>query len=314
MSRPTAAERLRRLLAIVPWLSAHSPVGVEEVCERFDIDRRTLLADLEVLPYVGVPPYTPDTMIGVDIDDDHISVILAEPFDRPLRITPAQALALIAAGHHIPQLPGVDETDPLPRALTKLAQALDVDPEQVHIDLGGGEERVHASLLAAITQGRQVEIDHYSYGRDERSTRRVDPYQVVAEEGNLYLLGWCHRSEDTRFFRLDRIAEVTVLDEPARPPEGEVPWHRLRPPSDAPRVTLELSPAARWVAERYPHEGVDELDDGRLRVTLAVAAPAWLERLLVSLGPDARVVDGPSHLREAGHRAAARILARYGEA
>ena len=158
MSRPTAAERLRRLLAIVPWLSAHSPVGVEEVCERFDIDRRTLLADLEVLPYVGVPPYTPDTMIGVDIDDDHISVILAEPFDRPLRITPAQALALIAAGHHIRQLPGVDETDPLPRALTKLAQALDVDPEQVHIDLGGGEERVHASLLAAITQGRQVEI------------------------------------------------------------------------------------------------------------------------------------------------------------
>jgi len=65
------------------------------------------------------------------------------------------------------------------------------------------------------------------------------------------------------------------------------------------------------VAEAYPIEASEERAGGGLRVTLAVGAPAWLERVLVGLGPLARVVDAPPDLREAGSRAAARILARY---
>jgi proteasome accessory factor C len=314
MSRATAGDRLRRLLALVPWLAANSPVPIDDVCQRFGLDRRALLADLEVLPYVGVPPYSPDTMIGVDLDDDLISIHLAEPFDRPLRITPTQALALIAAGHHIRQVPGADDTDPLQRALAKLARALGVDPDQVHIDLGGGDEAVRTTLLGAIAQGRRVEIDHYSFGRDERIVRTVDPHQVVADQGHLYLLGWCHRSEDVRFFRLDRIASVTLLDETAAAPGGDVPWDRLRPGDDAPLVTLDLAPEARWVAERHPCERVDEAPDGHLHVALAITAPAWLERLLLTLGPAAKLLDGPVELRGAGATAARRILTRYGEA
>jgi proteasome accessory factor C len=75
-------------------------------------------------------------------------------------------------------------------------------------------------------------------------------------------------------------------------------------------VVLELAPRARWVLEQYPSERVEEREGGRCRVTLAVSEQAWLERLLLRLGPDAVVVDGPAHV--AGE-AAARILARYGE-
>ena len=301
------------MLALVPWLAANSPVRVDEVCERFGLDRRALLADLEVLPYVGVPPYSPDTMIDVDLDDDLISIRLAQPFDRPLRITPAQALALIAAGHHIRQIPGVDETDPLQRALSKLARALGVDPEQVHIDLGGGSAEARATILDAIARGRRVEIDYYAHGRDERSLRTVDPYQVVADDGSLYLFGWCHRSDGVRVFRLDRISSVTVLDQPAEAAPDDLEWEGFRFGEELPRVTLELTRRARWVAERYPIDRAEEAADGHLTVTLAVAAPAWLERLLVTLGPDARVVSGPPELIHAGVTAAARILARYGE-
>jgi proteasome accessory factor C len=314
MTRPTAGERLRRLLAVVPWLAANSPVKVDEVCDRFGLDRATLLADLEVLPYVGVPPYSPDTMIGVELDDDVISILLAEPFDRPLRITPAQALGLIAAGHHIRQVPGADDSDPLQRALAKLAGALGVDPEQVHIDLGGGAADVRATLLDAIARGRRVEIDYYAHGRDERSLRAVDPYQVVADEGSLYLFGWCHRSDDVRVFRLDRISSITALDEAADAPPADLEWEGFQFGDDLPRVTLDLGPGARWVAERYPIDRADEAPDGHLTVTLAVAAPAWLERLLVTLGSAARVVEGPPELRTAGSETAARILARYGGA
>ena len=58
-------------------------------------------------------------------------------------------------------------------------------------------------------------------------------------------------------------------------------------------MTLLLPASAAWVAESYPAESVDETADGRLRVRLAVSEPAWLARLLLRVGPDARVEDPP---------------------
>ena len=72
---------------------------------------------------------------------------------------------------------------------------------------------------------------------------------------------------------------------------------------------LELEPPARWVVEQYPHEGVEEGDEGRVRVRLRVGERAWLERLLLRLGPQVRVVEGDPGVAA---EAAARLLARYG--
>jgi proteasome accessory factor C len=75
-------------------------------------------------------------------------------------------------------------------------------------------------------------------------------------------------------------------------------------------VTLRLAPAAEWVVESHPYESATRHKDGSWAVVLAVSEPAWLERLLVSLGPDATVV-APPHLVDLGAAAAARLRARY---
>ena len=78
-------------------------------------------------------------------------------------------------------------------------------------------------------------------------------------------------------------------------------------------MELELEPEAAWVAEVYPIEKVESTDDGRLRVTLAISARPWLERLLLRLGPRARVVavSGDERLATCAKKAAQRVLARY---
>jgi len=312
MSRPTAGDRVRRLLALIPWLTANSPASVDEVCRRFGITRAALLADLEVLPFVGVPPYTPDTMIAVDIDDDLISVHLAEPFDRPLRLTPPQALALIAAGHSIREVPGADPGDPLQRALTKVAASLGVDPDRVHVELGDAERSVLDQIGSAASAHRQLRIGYFSFGRDEHSTRIVDPHRLYADRGNWYLVAWCNRSDDVRVFRVDRIDQIEVLDSTFEPRDDPGSIAVYRPSVDDPRVTLRLDPSARWVVEQYPYESIEDEPDGRLLVVLAVSARSWLERLLVRLGPAAELVSADAGLQAAGQEAARRILARYG--
>ena len=77
-------------------------------------------------------------------------------------------------------------------------------------------------------------------------------------------------------------------------------------------MTLRLAPTAAWVAEAYPTQSVTERPDGTLDVVLTVSEPAWLERLLLRLGPEAEVVDPPA-LRAAGAAVARRVLARYTE-
>jgi proteasome accessory factor C len=87
MSRFTASERLTRLLAVIPHVAGRGYVPLDEIVERFGYPRAELVADLtEVLPYVGVAPFTPDTLIEVTVDEDRVRIDYADWFAKPLRL------------------------------------------------------------------------------------------------------------------------------------------------------------------------------------------------------------------------------------
>lgn len=312
--RTSASDRVARLLAVIPWIATHDGPTVAEICERFGVSRRKLLDDLEVLMMVGVPPYTPDTLIEVTMEGDRVWLRFADVFARPLHLTPEQGLALVAAGSASQNLPGGDRQGPLATALAKLADVLGVDPsEAVSVTLGETRPAVLQALRSASADRHRVRIDYYTYSRDERTTRDVDPYAVFAFEGAWYVRGYCHLARDRRLFRVDRVADAVVLDDTFTAPaeDGDEAGPVVLGPG-VPRVTIEVDPSGHWVAETYPVDTVEEIDDGWLRLRLPVTATPWLERLLVRLGSGARVVeaDDPA-LLDAGGRAARRILDRY---
>jgi predicted DNA-binding transcriptional regulator YafY len=308
----SAATRMQRLLALVPWVVAQDGPTTAETCARFGLTEEELAADLEVVWLVGLPPYTPDALIDVVQEGDRLWIHYADVFAAPQRLTPDQAVALLTAGASVLALPGADPHGPLATGVAKLASVLGVEAGQaLDIDLGTGGADILAALRTAVGERRRVHLDYYSYGRDVRTERDVDPYLVHAEDGSLYLLGYCHLAEGERRFRVDRIAAATVLDATFTAPDGPLSTAVFQPDPEDPRVVLDLDPAARWVADVYPVEDSQEQPHGSLRITLAVAAPAWLDRLLVALGPEARVVSSPPSLPDPGRRAADRILARY---
>ena len=311
MSSPSAT-RMQRLLAMVPWIAAHDGPTVAEVCARFDLTPKQLAADLDVVWLVGLPPYTPDALIDVVQEGDRVWIHFADVFATPQRLTPDQAVALLTAGASVLALPGAPDDDALARGVAKLAAVLGVDAKEVlDVDLGLAGADVIGVLRTAVAEHRRVHLDYYSYGRDARTERDVDPYVVQAGDGSLYLLGHCHLAGAERRFRVDRIARATLLDQGFDPPEVPPSIELFQPDEGDPRVVLDLAPSAAWVADAHPVESVQQLAGGDLRVTLAVAAEAWFERLLLTLGPQARVVEAPGDLADAGRRASARILDRY---
>ncbi|HKY76174.1 MAG TPA: WYL domain-containing protein, partial [Acidimicrobiia bacterium] len=176
-----------------------------------------------------------------------------------------------------------------------------------------GAARYLDPLRAAASASERVEIDYYTFGRDEVTTRRIDPRAVFAAAGQWYVDAYCHRAEDDRLFRVDRVRGVRPTGEHFDPAAsaGATGGGLFHPrPSDR-RVTLLLNADARWVPESYPVESVEETPEGRLKVVLVANERAWLERLLLRLGPSAEVLE-PAEVRAEAEEAARRLLVRYG--
>ena len=318
MNRPAhSGPRLERMLALVPWILAHPGTTIADLARRFGIDEHEIERDLELLPMCGLPPYTADRLIDVWVaDDGGVSLRLAEYFERPVRLTPAEGIALVAAGRALLAVPGADTSGPLATGLDKLERALGVRGG-VAVEVGGaGGAGTLERLQDAVDGGEQLELDYYSFARDEMTTRVVDPARVFHAFGEWYLAAYCHRAGGDRLFRVDRIREVRSTGEHVAVTDttdaGDDDLGSLvyRPAPDDLRVRLRLAPEAAWVVEDMPTESVTPRARGRLEVVLPVSAAGFLERLVLGLGPAAEVL-GPPEAKAIVADAATRVLARY---
>jgi proteasome accessory factor C len=307
-------ERLRRLLAIVPYIVRHPGVGLDEVSRLFDVPEGALAEDLNLLFLTGLPPYTPADLIEVEIEGGKVWIRMAEHFARPVRLTRAEALALYLRGSELLGAPGLPEAEALGSALDKLAEGL--GPEalgklQVEVGRAPAEEAAHLEAVRdAASRRERLEIDYYSASRDEVTTRRIDPEQVFSAIGNWYVVGWDDRSDAERLFRVDRIRASRSTGQTFEPRGLLGQGRELYTPSGQDiRVRLRVGPGARWIAEYYAIEEASERD-GSLEVTLPTKDLAWMAKLVLRLGGQAEIVE-PEELRDLVRRTAGETLARY---
>ena len=57
----------------------------------------------------------------------------------------------------------------------------------------------------AISRRKTIVFEYHTMERDAVSERQVDPYQLLFQGGQFYLLGYSHERDDVRVFRLSRI-------------------------------------------------------------------------------------------------------------
>ena len=312
----TSAERLRRLLALVPYVSARRVVGLAETAETFGMTERELIDDLNLAWCVELRAPEPYCPIDLSYEDGEISISQAESIARPLRLAADEASALLVALRMLAEAGG--DGDAVARLIAKIedaAGAAGAASAQVAVQTEHPNARgLTATLNAALAARKRVHLRHYNFGRDEETERDVDPMRLLVVEGRTYLEGWCRRAEGVRLFRLDRVLSVEVLDVPREVPEKAEPRDVdaglfTASPSDV-VVELDLAPAARWAAEYWRCDSAVDLPDGRLRITLRTPDTTAVRRLALRLGEDARVVS-PAGLAEEVRSAAAVALALY---
>ncbi|MEU1820467.1 WYL domain-containing protein [Streptomyces roseifaciens] len=316
-----AIDQTRRMLSLVTYLRERPGARVTDVARAFGITEDELIGDLDVLPMCGTS-FRGGDLLDIDTDGDriwwHNPDASGSSTGEPLRLAADEATALLVAARAVATLPGLRESgrQALVRATAKIEAAAGEAAGassrlSVTFESEGG---VFADVDRAIAERRRVWIKYYSPARDELTEREVDPVRLFVV-GHTYMEAWCRLSEARRTFRLDRVAEIRLLDEASDPPPVELrdlSEGLVQPAAEDPEVVIEVGPGGRWVAEYYPHDSAEEQPDGGLRITLRTPDPASLRRLALRLGGDGRIVS-PAGLAVSARDAAREALAAYGE-
>lgn len=318
-----ARDKLAFLLSLVPWLMDHDGATVSAAATHFGMTPAQIREAVELIAVSGVPgetdSYQHEDLFDINWDAfeerDEIVITNLVAIDDSPRFSAREAAALIAGLQYLSALPENADRAAITSLMSKLSRGASSTPSQVGVEGAvatgaidaGAEHRAVAPdpiaptlalIRASVEHGVQLELD-YLNSQGQRERRRVDPLRVESIDADWYLRGWCHLREAVRTFRLDRISNAVITDEPIQHRAGDsdvrLPDVLFEPSPDDLEVTIEVVPSAMPLLADYIPDGATSVEhDGRIRTTVRVSHYHGLKRLIASMPGVATVVAPPS--------------------
>lgn len=192
-----------------------------------------------------------------------------------------------------------------------------------------------AKVETAISRRKTIEFEYYSIERDAVSKRKIDPYHLLFQGGQFYLVGYAHERGDMRVFRLSRIRDkvsyATKAEHDFPTPADFDPWsyaHRADWQLGDPIGTagIWISERIAWLIERdFGRYGSIEKVAKSTRVgprrvpqdgvlfTTEYAQPRQLIAWVLGLGENARLLEPAELVDKAAERLALIVERHEGE-
>jgi len=320
--------RADRLLSLLLLLRRRGRLTAGELAGELEVSVRTVLRDVEALSAAGVPVYAERGRRG--------GIVLLPGWSTDLTgLTSAEAVALATAGSRATS----DALGMGPAFSSAMRKVVAGMPEVQRVSAQRGAERVLVTtggwlgdpepqvalgdVQQAVFTDRRLRLRYAGRGGPPRE-RTVDPIGLVHADGRWYLLAT--QDGAARTYRVSRVQEATVLDEPAAP-RPDVPlaelWQQRRqrfwtglaayPVRARVRSGRRDGLVAAALAVQPGADVPPADDDGWTTVDLVFADHAHAAGVLWGLGPDAAVLT-PADLRAELAERAAGVLAGYRDA
>jgi predicted DNA-binding transcriptional regulator YafY len=292
-------------------------VTIDELAARCDVTTRTIRRDLQALEEAGFPLFDDKGR-----DDGKTRWLVNGQAFKGLSagLTVSELCALYFSRTLLESLSGTPFREEVESAFEKLSSALTphmrqfldqlprviatkADPTRRKED--PRQQRLIARALEATLHLRQATIIYHSKSSDRTKTYLVHPYRLAYAQGGLYLLAYVPEYSEVRTFAVERLQEISLLEERFTPieelPDAAFP-HSLGVHSGPPeRVEIEFQPAvADYVRSREWHasQALEDDSTGGVRMTLDVCLDRALQSWILSFGPFARVVAPPALAKE----------------
>lgn len=302
--------RLDRFLQIDELLRRRCRVTQSMLAEQLEVTERTIRDDLNFLRDRFSAPLVYSKKDGWYYTDSTWRL-------PSITLSNGELFALTLGARMLQSYAGAAYEPELRSAIERLSERL---PEKTCIDLQQlADERIvfrsgveinldpdiWQKLLEACRSFKKIWIYYYTASRNQYSERVVNPYLLhVYRATNPYVIGFCHKREQIRWFRVDRIQQIKVLDEVFEPDPNFDPQTYLDQIFQA-EVGGDPVPVAIWfdkhnapfIRERRWHvtQEITEHDDGSLTLHLMSGGLNDLKRWVLGYGRGA-VVKKPTEL------------------
>ena len=246
--------RTDRLLAIVLELQAKKQVRAEDLAAKFEVSKRTIYRDMLALDESGVPI--------VALPGQGYSLVEGY-FLPPLTFNTDEAIMLLLGADFVgrnfdaqyreaAQSANQKIVTVLPEGLRQEVEYLEHSIRFIAINGQAASETLQ-QLRRAIIQRRTVRFRYHARYRDgkpsESSVREADPYALIHVGSTWMMMAYCHLRQDRRNFRLDRMEDMTVLNQVFTRPVN----FKIQPSSPDDRTVVVRAlfdhETARWMQE-----------------------------------------------------------------
>jgi len=316
--------KLRLYLSLIPLLRKREEgITFKEVGEHLGISAQAAQRDIpEALMVCGVPPYLPHDYISCFTEGDRITVLFADHFKRPAKLTLSEVAAVLLALRGLRPARGAPWAGAVAGLIRKLESALGTrDVKDLTRRIGawrapGSFGKRLELVQQAMEEQRAVEIEYYTQRRRTLSTRVVRPFGLVEHGGAVYLVGRDSVRNKELSFRVDRIRDLRLTDETFKKPRSFSAQRYKRPefyrpgPGDL-TVKVRFAPeAARRVRELSPSAELSDKPKGGVERAVRTDSLRWVVDWALQYGDQAEVV-GPAKAKDEARKVLDEWLAFY---
>lgn len=315
------ANRMVRLFNMVFFIQANPGCTAKELARLCGVSKRQCYRDLRTIEDAGFPLY----------HDQGYRMVEGSIMLKSIAFTMEEALALIYGIKLIEQQKGILKAPEqvkekllaiLPK---KFSNEIENINQQVEIEVApaadySGKESLFKEISEAIKNHTLLQLQYYSFSSDEVTDRMVAPYQLVFKDGFWYLVALCHRHQETRLFRVDRIRDLDATEQKFSPPTDYsyeeymgAAWQMERGEEFSFKVRF-FSQTARFVRETnfHPSQEIIEEPGGTIIFTAKACGLRSILRWVLPFGDEAEVLE-PPELRMTVAKTMAAGLERYYE-
>ncbi|MCB9099149.1 MAG: YafY family transcriptional regulator [Anaerolineales bacterium] len=310
-----------RLITLIMLLQRQPNQNATQLAQELNVSVRTVQRYINMLDEMGIPIYAEHGPYG--------GYALVRGYKMPpLVFTPAEAVALYLGASVIETVWGPLYRTSARGALAKLDNVLPDEQRQEAIWarrslLVSGLHQIDPGLAAphleklyeALHKRRRTRLLYRGRNQPEPLQREFDPYLLIHNWGWQYCLGYCHLRQDMRFFRVDRILELALLDETFEAPaDFDIEAYLAGQPyfQTYVQVRLFFAPDAALIAldNRAHWDKLAEQPDGSVIVTFTTPDLERAASIILGHVAMAEVLE-PQELRDLVIERARAIVRRY---
>ena len=297
-----AISRVARAMDIIPYVLENPGIKIESLAEKFGVDQKQIIKELELIFLCGLPGYTPYELIDLTFEDGFVTIIDPQLFDKPRKFTETEGviinLGLVLLKNSISDTKQIQVIDHL---IQKLTAKFKVTSSAVIEKLSKPD--FYDEITKSINQNDSICIDYASISEDSLYQRLIKPLRISIRNGFYYLYATDLEKDVDRVYRMDQIRSISSIQSNSQSRVNEV--------SENDEIDFELMVVDQLITEKFRDIFTEVIQSEKhFMVKGKSSNRQWLYRWILSHGSAIQIL-GPEKLKESVRARAQSALDHY---